>query len=246
MKIVQIVVLYNKKIKNDSVDKYYFDNSTDPLIIEHNKQYNSVFSMGGNKGLSVVYNLAIEMFADTYDYLQILDDDSRLEENFIEKFKMEVELLGVEYDYYLPTIISLAQNKKKYPVYKADNIFLKCINLFIKNTKDIKTINSGLIINLKNNPPKYDENLFLYCVDYEYSRRVIKNSMYKILDLKLYQNFSLRDTDIEKVKRRYRMIVTDGKKYYTWPSYYVNYTLIYLNLSIRYKTFKFLPEIIKL
>lgn len=245
MKIVQIIVLYNTKVEIEKKDIFYFDNSIDPLTIKHNNKYKSVIAMDGNAGLSVVYNLAIKKFKDEYDFLQILDDDSQLEDDFLNKFKHIAET-GNEYQYYLPKIISLSDGNVKYPVYKADNVFKRFLNLFIANKKNIKTINSGLIINLKTDPQNFNQDLFLYCIDYEYSRRVIENSKYLILDLKLYQNFSLEDTDINNLINRYRMIVADGKAYYNPFDYYVNYTLIYIRLALKHKSVKFLKEIIKL
>ncbi len=245
MNIVQIIVLYNTKVVKEKADLYYFDNSTDQEVIKHNSEYSSVISMGGNKGLPKVYNIAISMFREQYDYLQILDDDSKLENEFMKKFK-EIVKFQEEIKFYLPTIVTKDSDNVRYPVYKHDNIFIKIFNLFVKNKKNIKTINSGLIINLKSVQELFDENLFLYSVDYEYSRRVIENSSYKIMDLKLYQDFSQDDRNIDNLIRRYRLITADGKIYYSKFDYYVNYTLIYLNLCRIHKTFRFIPEIIKL
>lgn len=244
MKLVQIVVLYNKKLEQEKEDVFYFDNSDVRDIQMYNKKYSSVISMHGNAGLSKVYNLAINMFNEEYDYLQILDDDSILTDNFIEKFLQIAE--NEEYNYYLPKIISKRDNKVRYPVYKSDNVMKRIFNLIKKNTVDIKTINSGLIINLNKELEYFDEKLFLYCIDYEFSRRVIAKSQYKILELELLQDFSIEDPDIDKLIIRFRMITKDGKQYYSRASYYINYSLVYLNLCLKYRTLKFIPEIIKL
>ncbi len=242
MKLAKVIVLYNEKIEKEAVDLYYFDNSDDVDIIAYNNNFKSNVPMNGNVGLSKAYNQAILKFQDSYDYLMILDDDSKLDDTFDLQL---YEYLSQNFDFLLPEIISHRTQNISYPKYMDDN---PCIYYFeklfrITKPKKIKTINSGLIINLNNNPELFDETLFIYSVDFEYCRRVVSSSNYKIIPLKLYQNFSREGDDMLEVLSSTRLLRNDALSYYSKVNFLLNFSIKYCALAFRFRSIKPLREL---
>lgn len=197
---------------------YIYDNSPYPLPDSSIISGCSYNFMGENSGLSKPYNLAIkEALQNGANFLLLLDQDSVFPIFEIDKIKQflcshrgELEEVAVV----CPMIVT-DYNRDK--VEKA-------------GVSEIKwTINSGSFLKLDTieaNRLRYDENVFLDGVDYDFCYGIIKSGckILRVNDSQLFQTFGYKSDDLSSFTkhsaRRYYNIAHNRKyifwKYWGW------------------------------
>ncbi|MBQ6350768.1 MAG: glycosyltransferase [Methanobrevibacter sp.] len=250
MKVIAIVVIYNKKcsesVSLDGLRQYgndievaVFDNSTKDY---GNRKYcdkngYQYYTMNRNIGLSKAYNYVIEQMRS--DYYIILDDDTQLNEEYFKKLKLMIA--NLQYDVILPIV-------------KADNMIIspsivqfgcrvkRIRDINAVDEKHITAINSGMIVKKDvYNKIVYDEDLFLDYVDHEFMREVRKEHFrIKIMkDVVIFQNFSmLQKKDLKSERVRFDIYKKDFKEYCKKCNnmlyYYINIWQYSRNLKKKY------------
>lgn len=224
-KIIALIVLYNKSIKESNaynslsqlkgIDIIISDNSdikndNELYAKQHNVKY---INNNGNIGLSKAYNRCIKIIKDNYPdykYLLLCDDDTIINQEYIDEIN---ELSNLDYDLIIPRIINRYDNSLYSPrVYNHISLLTKPYSN--DNYKYIKAINSGLCINLKVfDTFKYNENNFLYFVDVDFfENHVNKNNIKKVVTkTSLLQELSHFDNDININQMKMRL--DDSKKF---------------------------------
>ncbi|MCQ2584360.1 MAG: hypothetical protein MJ185_02125 [Treponema sp.] len=261
-----ILVLYNYECKKNDLVKsllteykypaslFVFDNSTEDEIILKNQSFcklNQInyYGDGLNYGLSYAYNYVIKLInKEINNWVIILDQDTHFNISFL--------------DYYIQSIAS-NNNKMIYTPIIKDSIGIMSPSIEKKNTmkhiEDYKTellckcsfinscmcINSIVFLNLK-----YDENLFLDCIDHDFIKSFKLNysvdKIYVIENLVIHQEFSgvTRNTVLSDLKR-YGIFVKDYRIYtkkWKLSNFQAEIKLFYraLKLSLIHHTPKFI------
>lgn len=233
-----LFVIYNKEIiKNKifditskDVNFIVFDNSNNIFIANRNKKFANennylYYSFGNNVGLSKAYNLIIKEVLKDEDYLLILDDDTNLDDKYVNivlnRIKESSSLV------FSPINVNKSDNSIDSPKLFIDSRLLKSINVEL-NDKDknfYNSINNGTVISKKvfDIIGLYDENLFVYFTDaYFYSMLFINNIKTEIIDYKNICDFSIRSSDHKDLKKSLKAIKKDA---------YVFYSLIYKKMK---------------
>lgn len=258
-----LIVIYNKNccdsisfkfIENfrDKINLILFDNSTRDF---KNKEYcekNNImyYSVNENIGLSRAYNYIIDRIElNSNNYLLILDDDTILNEDYINEIFGEIE--KKQYDILLPKVFSNGQ------LISPSTVQLGCRIKKIKdvskvNFNQITAINSGMVIKAsvyKN--IKYNDEIFLDYVDHTFMKDVRKNKFkIKILMTSIDQNFSIdeKNADIKKVMTRFKLYKKDFKKYcynngiIGMLFYRINILKLTIRYTFEYSTLAFIKE----
>lgn len=175
MHIAGVVVLYYPQ--SDVMDNilsylpdldilYVIDNSEqcNKLIVKQLKKYPNVqyISLGENRGIAYALNLALQKSA-AYDYLLTMDQDSRFFTGEFKKYKIKIQQNSI------PNVAAFGVNYMS-PGEKHEDTFMERI------------ITSGSIINVQiaEKIGKFNTDLFIDAVDYEYCYRIVVKG-YKIL-----------------------------------------------------------------
>lgn len=260
-----LVVIYNKECKNSKTIKsllrytsykmlnvIIFDNSTSDF---HNMSFcrDNNFSYYGfkkNLGLSTAYNYVIDRIGKDDGYVIILDDDTELTTD------------------YLTEVVARTQDVNNVevllPIVKADNgILSPCMIKYGSGAKSIQkiedidmnritAINSGMVVNLQvYKSIRYDENLFLDCVDHDFMRAVKARGVpIRILKSAIYQSFSRNEKQKkENALHRFNIFSKDFELYSqrcnSMLYYYCSITKLLLNYTIHYKTKDFLVAFLR-
>ena len=257
-----LIVIYNKACENsetlnsiykwkDKIEIVIFDNSTKSNNNQAYCQREEIlyFTEKKNLGLSKAYNYVIDRLSlNDDDYIIILDDDTVLSDEYIEEVLRSQHL---DKDILLPIVRC---NDK---IISPTNIKFKCGSKIVKSIKDLKfdnmsAINSGMVICgrvFKN--IRYNEDLFLDCVDHEFMR-MVRNNKFSIYLLKngIIQNFSRNEKPaIENALFRFKLYKADFKKYCKINNatlyYYLSIFKFLLVYSFRYRSLKFLTMYLK-
>lgn len=230
-RIATIIVLYNSLIsdskafetlKNDNLDIFFLDNSTDQSCIDKNVELSKTmnckyYNMGGNIGLSKAYNFIIDELKNNYDYNYMLlsDDDTLYTEEFQNLLVEEVK--KNRYQVILPTIVDSLDGVVASPI-KLTGIPLVRYKEGSKNPpKRIEGINSGTCVRLDAfDNWHYNENIFLYFVDTDFfQNNVNKNKLsYTILPCVIKQNFSSSEEFNDNSIKRLEMVLDDAKRFF--------------------------------
>ena len=257
--IYVLIVIYNKKCNDSlsykSIVRYHnqvniiiFDNSEQDF---ENKRFcleNDIvyYSFNKNVGLSKAYNFVISNIKRSKNnYLVILDDDTVLNKNYIDKI---IENKNNNKKVYVPIVKS--NNKIISPA----NIKYNCRVTAIKNIEDINVkkmtaINSGMIIRTDVfNDILYNEKIFLDYVDHDFCRKLRKyNIEIEILESEITQSFSRDDVnqEMKKVIKRYKIYIKDIKEFckinvISKLYYFINVLKLTFKYTYQYKSFKFL------
>ena len=256
--VYAIIVLYNKSIldsntynsikrRNNRIKLIVFDNSTmdygnKELCKENNIDY---LTTNENIGLSRAYNYIIDKynFKDN-DYIIILDDDTQLNEEYIE----EAQAIARENKKSVSLPLIMASDRMISPVKVTFNCRIKTVEDInsIKPEK-ISAINTGMV--LKANifkKIKYNEKLFLDYVDHDFMKQVRNekidiNIMHSIIN----QNFSrFQKSGIHSDMTRFKIFKKDYKVYceecHNMLFYYISIFKHRLSLACKYKSLRFL------
>lgn len=250
--ITAIIVIYNsscsdsisyRRLKELGVRTIICDNSTidygNQKIVESDG--NIYINMGGNKGLSKAYNVALDKITKETKFICLFDDDTDIKKDYFEK---AVKYLNTsKANIFLPivksqkSIISPCQFKIKRAV--------EVKNIEEKDIKNISAINSGIIIDVHVfDNYRYNENIFLDYLDHEFMRDMrYQNKSIKIMkDNILEQNFSMETNSLDSSYKRLCILNHDLKEYYrdNFFMYLYQITAFKLILIKRHKSLKFL------
>lgn len=263
--IYALIVIYNKSCRESNsikdIKKYapdinliVYDNSTNDFgnskfCKENNYFY---FTQNKNVGISKAYNFIMDHFRfNKDDYLIMLDDDTHLTLEYLEETKKLVYLH--QYDVNLPIV------KANQKIISPYNYYMNCRTKMIQNPSDIiiskaSGINSGMVINTNLfQKIRYNENLFLDYVDYDFMRRVHKSQgtihiMHSIINQE-FQYFNYDKTNIKGALVRFKIDMHDyqilcKETNETW-FFYVHAIKFMLKQTIHYRSHKFFVLFLK-
>ncbi|WP_196067744.1 glycosyltransferase [Serratia sp. Res13-Sevr-LER1-36-b] len=169
--------------------------------LNYNSSKEHYFHTGNNERLSIVYNKVISEYRDEVKWLVILDDDSVLDQAYINSLDRFVKecfdnpLVNVA----VPKIYNKGSMISPGFVKGVRGIALNDIDSGITERKDIVAMMSGTILNLSSSLPEkpFDERLSFYGVDTKFFRDTLAqgNKLY-ILQTQLTHDSALRDTTL--------------------------------------------------
>lgn len=269
MKFGFLMVLYNKKLEDSLTYKYLkkisnlliIDNTIDPKIIDVNNNFckkNKIdyIAKKENLGLSKAYNIGIDFFKNkNIDYLVLLDDDTDIGDKYIDT------VLNYSYQkktIYTPLIFD-QNNKLVNPFYHNDNYLIEYIKQRNYNSKEklipligsnkVFAINSGMVIPFEIfDYLKYDENIFLDCVDYYFCRACYKLG-YKIdiLPVEIKQSYSVMDIANKSFEQNIPRLTIRLKdtKAYDKKTYFLNKSIFVSMYFLKTKDFRYFKYLLK-
>lgn len=255
--IYALIVIYNKVCEDsqtinsiykwkDHIQLVVFDNSTTE---NKNSEYCRkegilYFSKNKNLGLSKAYNYAIDHLPlQNQDYIMVLDDDTCLNDAYVEEVLRSINL---NYDVLLPVV------RSGNIIISPTNIKFKCGSKIVDEVgqldkNHISAINSGMVVSSRvYEKIRYNEELFLDCIDHEFMRLVRNNKCsLHILTNGIVQNFSRNEKPkIESALFRFKLYKKDFKKYceinHAKVYYVLSISKFILAYSLKYKSLKFL------
>lgn len=218
-----------------------YDNSTGDY---NNKSYCEkqnvlYYGDGENHGLSKAYNFVIDnIVTSPHDYLMILDDDTELTAAYFEEVFDRLEAL--------PAILAPVVRAGEM-ILSPSNIVFGCKISMINSIRDLNSrnytaINSGLIIKREVfDKLRYDEQLFLDCVDHDFFRQAALNGYeLSVLQSEICQHYSKNEkTTPEQALSRFKIYKKDfgyfcrkwRKKWFFFPHMFK----FALKESVKYK-----------
>ena len=260
-----IIVVYNQFVENSPIIKELFkctslylycaDNSTKTEIIQKNTKFCkeksiNYFCMDGNVGLSSAYNHVIQQIPkDLNNYIIICDQDTEVNNTIIEKYKKAI-FSNPKKMIFCPIIkdnkgiMSPAKfTGRRYVHSRYDD--------FNKKIGNYSFINSCMCVNsIIFEKLKYDENLFLDCVDYDFVntiRQYFTDEIFFVIeDYEIFQNFSgVTKNAFESDYTRFKIYLKDFRYFYKkWyrKSFYSEKILLAraIKLSLIHRNFSFM------
>ena len=259
--IYALVVVYNQKCEDSQticsimnspsrgeMRCIVFDNSTRDygnadFCQRHHYTY---YSLGDNVGLSRAYNHVIDRLKGEDGYLLVLDDDTELSEAFFQ----EVDAIARRGE---PGIFI--------PVVRAGDYLLSpslvkfnsgCATL--KSLDELKmdritAINSGMLVNLRvYDRIRYNEGLFLDCVDHAFMRDARLNGIpITVMQSTIEQHYSRNEKgELAPALKRFSIYRRDFRKYaalcHGMPFYYASMLKLRLGNCVKYRTTAFLHD----
>jgi GT2 family glycosyltransferase len=250
-----MIVLYNSNILEAKTYNSFKDQDVKILVLDNSTKENNnandcvnlpnveYMTMNGNVGLSVAYNKGIEYFKGTdVEHVIICDDDSLLEDNFIE----QLNLVKDKYDICVPIVKSTHNDVIYSPVNSGQPLKNVLIRLLkrkndVHKIKKITAINSGIVVNMNVfNNYQYDEKIFLYFVDVNFFDDMHKLGFkIGVIDTVMKQEFSefvsdyTTGTEVGIILR-----LNDAKVYYGKLSYILFKLTLLLSKVIHFKSLK--------
>ncbi len=253
-KLFVIVVLYNLRILESPVvnvigrDSTYsnlviIDNSNQSRIFLENKHYcsnNRILYLGDgiNYGLSKAYNMAISFLIENhidFDFITIFDQDTSIPDSF---FKQLINKIN-DYSSRDPVLL--------YPIVQTQihgrMAVLSPRNVFRSKYTGNFFINSGITFSktvVEN--CKYNENIFLDFVDYEYLMQIRFQFCKELKEIStgiiIFQDFSgSKFSSIDSDYTRFLIFAKDLREFAkSWPSYRLIVYLLLLKRCIRLTT----------
>lgn len=248
-----VIVLYNK-FCNDSLTYQQLnkikglniivcDNSTKDMRNKHQviNDQNMYIDMHGNKGLSKAYNKAINNIPLDETYVCLFDDDTKVEEKYFDILLDTIN--NNDSDVYLPIVKT--QDRLLSPCVFVHNRCREAKNYEEFKKYDLSAINSGMVI--KRNIFKqfrYNEKIFLDCVDHYFMRYINKNNkkIHIMYNNVIKQSFSMEENSLESSYTRLCIMNNDLKEYYKDDvlMYFYVITSYKLVMIKKFKTLKFL------
>ncbi len=167
---------------------------------------------GKNESLAKVYNKVSLNYKNEYSHLLILDDDSVLPSDFIDKVYKSVKS-NLLIDLFVPKIFN---NQRLVSPGKIDFIkgrLLNSVTCGINPTKDMTIISSGMCLSKRyiseHNFRIFDEKLNLYGIDTRFMKVFRKKTLnFYIFDIEIQHDTSLRtEVSVEKLAFRYNNLL---------------------------------------
>ena len=247
--IYAAIVVYNKKCSDSvtiqclqkwmtpgTIKIVVFDNSTSDyhnaqFCAEHEYKY---LTYHENKGLSFAYNRIIEhLQADSDDYVLILDDDTELTEEFMREI-----VCCEKKDINLPIVRSIQDGHIFSPSIKINQVRSIVIHSVDElEGKQITAINSGMVIKASVfERVRYNERLFLDCVDHDFMDQVNELGYdIKILQSLIFQNLSRQNIRNSKsTQARFKIYGKDFKKYCYAQKQYFYFLISFFRTTVEY------------
>lgn len=207
-------VSYNNLKQIKGLEIIVCDNSTidfgnKEVVKNDNNHY---ISMGGNSGLSKAYNKALEFLKGRDGILCLFDDDTMIPAVYFDE--LQSLCINAEWDICLPRV--MCETGLMSPVYLNKYAIKKIKDISNIDLRFVAGINSGMAVNLSAlGSYKYDENLFLDYVDFNFILDMRKNGAKIILmNSVLIQSFSVFSTDKNSVKNRFMLKKKDLRYFY--------------------------------
>lgn len=256
IKISIIVVLYNDEIKkSQSIESILKQNRNDMELIvcdnsdvaqPNNKliaEENDILyiDMKGNKGLSKAYNRAVALSSG--DYVCIFDDDTQISIDYFDCIKDYIK--NNPYNIILP-IVKVRDNIFS-PV-KVTGFRYKSIDQIRGGQERISGINTGMVI-----PKsvfckiKYNEKIFLDCVDHDFIRSAKQVGVKLVIAEKaiLQQKYSRFVDGKEESMKRFKIFIKDYKVFCSDTKMHKAYGMIDIcflrtKYAFKYKNIRYL------
>lgn len=165
-----------------------------------------------NLPLSVVYNTVIKTHCnDGYDYLILLDQDSKLPTDFFIKLNEAVKAFN-DVSLFLPIVISSNQIVSPADIFFFKGKYWKTKKLGLQKAKNKTAINSGMVISfkyLKNRFVGYDERLLFYGTDTYFMKMYAKdNESFCVFNSEVSHHLAYSDfNNIDGIVKRHPEIV---------------------------------------
>lgn len=262
------IVIYNKKIIEsasynsliyngiENAEIIIFDNSNNKQCINENKIFTfdrkmKYIGKGENRGLSFAYNAMIEFlrqYAKSEDYFVTLDDDTTITAEYVQEIKTATR--NNKFAVCIPIVIANSMVLSPSNVYYFGKI-RPIQNLNQLQTNRLTAINTGVCYKLSCfDKVKFNEMLFLDCVDHCMFRDIRKNKLqvYIMEKAKIYQQYSRDDNpSCERRLNRFKITTKDVFNYSKIsPVYSIFFCISELRqaaiLSKKYGTMIFLKE----
>lgn len=222
MTIQPIVVIYNNQCDRSNSVCSLLQQSCKPIIIDNstsdygnrdfcNKNGLTYYSMGGNQGLTKAYNFAINQLDSNIDYIQWFDDDTSIPNGFI-KSEKDYVAANPQYEVFIPIVISGKSRAILSPSKLINGNTYRINSLDDIENSSFSAINSGMIIKMSVfKEYRYDESLFLDCVDHDFMCSCWKNNVSICImnNCILEQDFSGDCTNIKSSLNRYKIYSKD-------------------------------------
>lgn len=251
--VYAVIVLYNKSYKDsvtfNSISKHasiqiiICDNSTSDL---HNELCNNLgnvtyVNMGGNKGLPIAYNKALDLIGNQAGIICWFDDDTTIPDEYFDLVKRY--FISPDLDIALPVVLDEVGMLS--PCILKGNYCHRAKDISVIGP-NISGINSGLSVNLSvYRDYRYDENMFLDFVDHAFFREM-KRRHKKIIvmqDNVLYQRFAANSNSKEAAIIRFKILKKDLRYFYKNTAFsrlYYYYIIMRrkAKLVLKYKSLK--------
>ena len=237
-KIQFVIVLYKENLNNsesfqtitkslqkilnngEKASMFVYDNSPTPQTIATYENWDIIYKNDpDNSGLSIAYNQGAEFARKTNkDWIFLLDQDTKFPEKTMEKYLNAIHE-NKDITMFVP-ILKIIGDKIMSPFingYKWGK-FAKSISPGIHELKITSPVNSGICMTLDSffDVGGYNENVKVDGADFQFIERYKKKYLYYyVLDLEVFQNFSLFEPDINKVIARYKIFLADTKNFET-------------------------------
>ena len=220
MRVEAVVVLYNKSVKesitlqnlrglgDNDISICVVDNSTSDYGNEKYCRDSGLLyiNMKGNEGLSKAYNVAVRTSRGT-DIFVLLDDDTEITDDYFKVLKKDASQKE-DVDIFAPVIIGqdgIIYSPNEYHFLKNDLVLNKGNREIIQSK--FNAISSCLAIRSKVfEDYEYDERLFMDLVDQYFCLRQRQfGRKFSMLNTRIHQNFSQRNSNIDVIKYWNRM-----------------------------------------
>ena len=233
--LLPVVILYREDYHDSNVyqsllHKYdhlhivIYENSPTPDNRKYASEYIHYFHNPNNGGVTAGYNRGAAFGAEELDvgYILLLDQDTRFEEDYLEKLSSEIERSA--YDLYVPVIMT-EDGQPCSPV-RVTKTSIKGVRVTpgVYSLSEYKPINSGACVRLTTflSVGGYNEHIKLDFADFDFFERLAtKVSDYKIIDSVAYQSFSNEEKDNRKLYNRFRIYIQDALQFQDarrlWP-----------------------------
>ncbi len=229
--IYPLVVIYNKSCADSDTCRalqlqtckdlpvYIFDNSTrDYGNRDYCRQHGWTYLGGsGNQGLSKAYNQAVQALLGKEGFLCLLDDDTHLPETFFAQMQAGIRALPGK-RIYVPILRQggsiLSPNRADGP--RKDRFFDTNEACLAAPVQDLRAFNSCMTIDLQVFADyRYDERLFLDCVDHAFLRDMRQRGYYPtVLPVTCEHGFSGKQKgSFQGAKTRFRILCGDTRVY---------------------------------
>ncbi|SIS78339.1 Glycosyltransferase, GT2 family [Chryseobacterium ureilyticum] len=232
-----VIVLYNETLNNsesfqtvtkslntlnitEKASLFVYDNSPIPQKLEEYEQWSTEYiNDPKNSGLSKAYNCAAEYASqNNKKWLFLLDQDTEFPENALELYLRAMN--KYESIYMFVPVLNIENGKIMSPFISKHKWgrFAKTIDPGIHYFNKTSPVNSGLCVRLDkfDEVGGYNENVKVDGADFQFIERYKRKfSSYYVLDVQGFQNFSLFESDINKVIKRYKIFLADVKRFET-------------------------------
>lgn len=224
-KIYPIIVTYYSELKDcntflsllskadEDMRFLVYDNSPHKINKTYECSHVDYFGDGENRGVSAAYNYGCKMAEKLgYEYVLLLDEDTRFEKDFIQKLSEAIES-NKDIDVFAPSISyqkGIPFSPSKCSLLKTRGVALTACQCY--PLKKYMPVNSGTCIRVSafKRANGYNEAIKMDFADFDFFQRLARfSSRFMLINSMAHQNFSNEETDVNKLERRYKLYI-DG------------------------------------